>query len=213
MWQLYVVVDRAAAGKRPVEEITAAAIRGGADVIQFRDKQGSDEAIARTVRSLLSITREAKVPLILNDRVEVACRVGVEGIHVGQEDWPVARIRRLAGKGMLIGKSTHSLAQAIAAEEEGANYIGFGPLFQTPTKPDYGSIGPGLIRPASQQVSIPMVCIGGIDTRTLSEVLQAGARCIAVVRAVCAAEDPESAARSLKFQMSQFHRETSGQRL
>lgn len=213
MWQLYVIVDRAAIGMRPVEEVAAAAIRGGADVIQFRDKQASDEAVEKTARLLLPITRAAKVPLIVNDRVEVACRVGAEGVHVGQGDYPVAEIRRLAKEGIIIGKSTHSLAQAIAAEKEGADYIGFGPLFQTPTKPDYGAIGPGLIEPASRQVGIPIVCIGGIDEGTLGEVLKYGARCVAVVRAVCAAQDPENAARMLKVRIAQFNRERIRQRL
>lgn len=213
MWRLYVIVDLAAVGARSPKEVSAAAIRGGADVIQLRDKQGSDESFEAAAREVLTVTRQAGVPLILNDRVAIAKRLAVEGVHVGQDDWAVARVRQALGPGMLIGKSTHSLEQALAAQAEGASYIGFGPLFSTPTKPGSPSIGLSLIRQAVEQVHIPIVCIGGIDATNLEAVLQAGARCVAVVRAVCAAKDPEAAARQLKDALIQFDRAIADKRL
>lgn len=205
-WQLYVIVDPASVGSRSVEETTAAAIRGGADVIQFRDKKSPDVEMARIASRLLRITQKAGVPLIINDRAEVARQVGADGVHVGQEDWPIAQVRSVVGKQMIIGKSTHSLKQAVAAQGEGADYIGLGPIFSTPTKPDYAMIGPEIIQMAAAGVKIPMVCIGGIDSGNISSVLEAGARCVAVVRAVCAAENPETAAKALKSKIAQFDR-------
>ncbi len=212
-WQLYVIVDRAAVGRRSVESVAVSAIRGGADVIQFRDKKGPDHEVNQIARRLLLITKKAGVALILNDRVEVARQVGADGVHVGQDDWPVPKVREAVGETMIIGKSTHSLEQAIAAQAEGADYIGFGPLFATPTKPDYGSIGLDLIPKVAAVIKIPMVCIGGIDDTHVESVLQAGGRCLAVVRAVCAAEDPEAAAKNLKTKIVQFGRATAPESL
>ncbi|MBI4341094.1 MAG: thiamine phosphate synthase [Candidatus Omnitrophica bacterium] len=212
-WQLYVILDRAAAGGRDLREVAAAAVRGGADALQLRDKTSSDDAVAVEARRLLPVARAGGVPLILNDRVAVAMAVGADGVHVGQDDWPMARVRRTIGPTMLVGQSTHSVEQAAAAQAAGADYIGFGPLFATPTKPEYPPIGTGLIRQAAAQVSIPLVCIGGVDHDTIGEALAAGARCVAVVRAVCAAADPEAAARQLKSRIAQFRRAAQPSRL
>jgi len=186
--------------------VAAAAIRGGADVLQFRDKAASARTFLKDAERLLSVARRANVPLIINDRVDIACALGADGVHLGQDDLPLEAARRVLGPGRLIGRSTHSLEQARAAEAEGADYIGCGPIFQTPTKPDYGSIGTELIGQVIDAVRIPVVCIGGIDAWNIAEVLRAGAQRVAVVRAVCAAGDPESAARELKQALEQFHR-------
>jgi thiamine-phosphate pyrophosphorylase len=191
--------------------LASVAIRGGADVLQFRDKTASDSAFLKETERLLSVTRRAGVPLIINDRVEIACVLGADGVHLGQEDLPIAAARRVLGSSALIGRSTHSLEQARAAEAEGASYIGCGPIFPTPTKPDYGSVGLELIGHVLEAVRIPVVCIGGIDAGTIESVLRAGATRIAVVRAVCAAADPESAARNLKQTLVQFRREGGNQ--
>ena len=201
--RLYVIIDRAASGGRDVVDIASAAIRGGADVLQFSDKTASDSASLKDAECLLSVTRRAGVPLIINDRVDVAHAVGADGVHLGQEDLPLAAARRILGFERLIGQSTHSLEQACTAAAEGADYIGCGPIFPTPTKPDSGSVGTALIRPVIQAVRIPVVCIGGIDAGNIAQVLEAGADCVAVVRAVSAAEDPEAAARALKHQLEQ----------
>ena len=208
-WQLYVIIDRDASGGRDVAAIAGAAIRGGADVLQLREKHATDAQVRRDAERLLALTRAAGIPLIINDRIEVAQETGADGVHLGQEDPPVAQARRLLGPDRLIGKSTHSLEQALAAEAEGASYIGMGPVFPTPTKPEYGSVGPRLIAEVKSRVRIPIVCIGGLERSTLSAVRDAGADCVAVVRAVCAAEDPEAAARELKRLVRQSVRATS----
>ena len=208
-WKLYVIVDRDASRGIDLTEIASAAIRGGADALQLREKCATDAQVRRDAERLLPLTRAAGVALIINDRIGVAGAVGADGVHLGQEDPPVAEARRLLGPGQLIGKSTHSLEQALAAEADGASYIGLGPVFPTPTKPDSGSIGPGLIAQVTARVRIPIVCIGGIELSTLPTVLGAGARCVAVVRAVCAAEDPEAAARALRQALRQSVRATA----
>ncbi|MBI4341788.1 MAG: thiamine phosphate synthase [Candidatus Omnitrophica bacterium] len=197
-WRLYVIVDRAAAGSRALADVAARAVRGGADAIQLRDKTATTRSLLETAARLLAVTRPAGVPLIINDRVDVAHAAQADGVHLGQDDLPIEAARAMLGRGRLIGKSTHSLEQAAAAEEEGADYLGVGPIFPTPTKPDYGSVGLSLVRSVSAQVRIPFVCIGGIEAANVRRVAEAGGDRVAVVRAVCGAEDPEAAARTLK---------------
>ena len=213
LWRLYVIVDRAAIGHREPCEVAAHAIRGGADVIQLRDKAADGPQLIRAAEQLLSLTRAAGIPLMINDRADVAQAVGATGVHIGQDDLSVREARRLLGPSRVIGKSTHSLKQALAAETEGADYLGCGPIFPTPTKPDYESVGLPLIRQLMGAVRIPVVCIGGIDAVSLGQVLEAGAECVAVVRAVCAAANPESATRGLKDRIEQLFRSSACTRL
>jgi thiamine-phosphate pyrophosphorylase len=203
-WHLYVIVDQAALGARESVGVAAAAIRGGADVIQLRAKSGPLGPLYEAARRVAPLARSAGVALIINDHADVARAAGADGVHLGQEDLPIAAAREILGPGRLIGKSTHSFEQALAADAEGADYIGFGPIFPTPTKPAYGSIGLNGIRGVSARARIPVVCIGGIDPGNVGQVMQAGALCVAAVRAVCAAEDPEAATRELKRALTQF---------
>ena len=212
-WTLYVIVDLAAIGDRDPAQIAAAAIRGGADAIQLRDKTGPARALRELAQRLLAVTRPAGIPLLINDRADIALAADADGVHLGQDDLPLADARRLLGPERLIGCSTHSLEQALAAEAEGADYIGCGPVFPTPTKPDAGSVGTELIAAVAARVRIPVVCIGGIETGNLKQVVAAGAACVAVVRAVCRAADPEAAARQLKRQLTQSGRMSAGHRL
>ena len=197
-WRLYVIVDAAASRDRDLAEIARAAIRGGADVIQLRAKFATSEQLRNQARRLLAVTRPSGVPLIINDRPDIAADMGADGVHLGQDDMPLAEARMRLPAGAILGKSTHSFDQAIAAEKEGADYIGVGPIFATPTKPAYGKVGLPLIGQVAARVRIPFVCIGGIDAGNLKDVLAAGARCAAVVRAVCGADDPAAAAGALK---------------
>lgn len=197
-WRLYVIIDRAAALGRDLAELAASAIRGGADAIQLRDKAASARQLKEIGKRLLEVTRAMNVPLIINDRPDVARAVGADGVHLGQEDLSIDDARQMLGSGTLIGQSTHSLQQAVSAEIQGADYLALGPVFATPTKPDDEPVGLSSIREAVLRVQIPMVCIGGIEANTLGDVLAAGATCVAVVRAVCGAEDPQRAARQLK---------------
>ncbi|MEP6686466.1 MAG: thiamine phosphate synthase, partial [Verrucomicrobiota bacterium] len=136
-------------------------------------------------------------PLIINDHAEIARMVAVEGVHVGQGDLAVAEARRIAGRSLLVGKSTHSLAQAKVAEAEGADYIGFGPLFATPTKPDYAPIGLTDIERVQREVNLPVFCIGGIKLENLSKVIAAGARCVVIVSGLLHAADVAEYARAV----------------
>ena len=197
-WRLYAILDRAALADRDPVVVASAAIRGGADAIQWRDKQASSAQLIEDAARLLPLTQAAGIPLIINDRPDVAQTVGAHGVHLGQEDMPLKDARALLGPGRLIGKSTHSLDQALAAEAEGADYIGLGPIFPTPTKPDYGSVGLPPVGEVMLRLRVPVVCIGGIEPANVQQVLGAGGRCIAVVRAVCAAPNPEEATRTLK---------------
>ena len=212
-WKLYVIVDLAAIGSRDPVQVAAAAIRGGADAIQLRDKTGPAKTLCDVARRLLEVTRPSGIPLIINDRADVALAAGASGVHLGQDDLPLADARRLLGPERLIGRSTHSLEQALAAEAEGADYIGCGPVFPTPTKPDAGSVGTALVTSVAARVRIPVVCIGGIDTGNVERVVAAGAVCVAVVRAVCRAADPEAATRQLKHRLIQSGRARAVHRL
>ncbi len=197
--RLYVIVDGAVLnGQNPVS-VAEAAIRGGADAIQWRDKTSSDSQFLETARALRKVTERGRAIFIVNDRLEAGLLSGADGVHLGHEDLSIKEARALAGDGLLIGRSTHSLAEALEAEQAGADYIGVGPVFATPTKPDYPAVGIELIRQvADSPIRIPWVAIGGIDHQTLALVLSAGATRVAVVRAVAGASDPQQSARSLK---------------
>ena len=174
-----------------------AAIAGGADVVQLRDKRATDSELAKEAEALLGVTRACGIPLIINDRIAVAKRVGADGVHLGQADGSIEKARKILGPGAIIGRSTHSRAQALQAQKEGFDYIGVGPVFSTPTKPSYPPVGLDLIRFASQNIGIPFVAIGGIDASNVEAVRRAGARAVAVVRAVMGAENPCVAAKKL----------------
>lgn len=191
------ITDFAALKGLSPEEAVRAAIRGGADVIQLRDKKAPDAELIETGNRLRKITGEAGVPLLVNDRAEVARVIDADGLHLGQDDGPLSDAKKIFGEGRLYGRSTHSEAQAAAAAEEGFDYIGIGPVFSTPTKPGTKPVGLELVRFAAQNVPIPFVAIGGIDERNVQAVVRAGAKTVAVVRAVMGAQDPETAARNL----------------
>ena len=197
-WKLYVITPGLSAG---LETAVRDAVRGGADVIQLRDKKAPDEAVAEMARKLLAITRPAGVPLIINDRPRVAAMADADGVHLGQDDGLLTEARRIVGEGAIIGRSTHSAEQAKAAEAEGFDYIGVGPVFATPTKPGYPPVGLELVRYAASSIGIPFVAIGGIDASNARTVRNAGARTIAVVRAVLGSPDPRGAASKLLKEM------------
>lgn len=196
-WRLYVIADRSAAKEKPLTEQVRLALEGGADVIQLRDKKASDLELLATARALLEITKPKGIPLIINDRVQVARDSGADGVHLGQEDGSLEEARVVLGDQAIIGRSTHNQAQALAAETEGFDYIGVGPVFSTPTKPTTVPVGLDLVRFAAENIRIPFVAIGGIDLRNVEEVRRAGAKTVAVVRAVMADENPKQAAKTL----------------
>ncbi len=162
-WRLYVIIDGAACAGRDPARVAEQAIRGGADVLQLRHKAAPTAELLRQARRLLALTRPAGIPLIVNDRVDVALACGADGVHLGQDDLPIAAARELLGPARLIGKSTHSLEQALAADQEPLDYLALGPIYATPTKPDYGCVGPALIPRVASGVRHPLVATDAVD--------------------------------------------------
>lgn len=173
-------------------------LEGGVDILQLRAKGVPKSIVAELAGEIHALTAPLGVPLILNDYPELLRDVPAEGAHVGQDDLSVAEARAAAGRPVIIGKSTHTLAQARAAAEEGADYIGFGPLFATPTKPGRPAIGLQDVRAAHADVAVPIFCIGGIKYENLPEVLAAGAQRIVIVSGWLEADDVAGAVCSTR---------------
>jgi thiamine-phosphate pyrophosphorylase len=196
--RLYGIVDLNYVNAVNALRVTAAMIEGGVDLIQLRGKQKSPDELMDLAAELHQITSRSSIPLIVNDHAEIARRVPVEGVHVGQDDDPIAVAREKSGRNVTVGKSTHSLAQAIAAQSQGADYIGFGPIFATPTKPEYQPIGLADIKRVHADVTLPIFCIGGIKIENLEQVITAGARRVVIVSGLLQAEDIVEYARTAK---------------
>jgi len=180
-----------------VRETARAAVAGGADALQLRAKDVPDAAALAMAAELRELCDETGRLLIVNDRADIAAIVGADGLHLGQQDLPIAESRRLLRPDAMIGRSTHSVEQALAAVNEGADYIGIGPMFATATK-DYAPVGVEMLRRVAEAVHIPIAAIGGITATTAGEVFAAGATCVAVSSAVCAAADPKAAAAAIR---------------
>ncbi len=195
---LYVITDKKASKNRGHLEVIKAAIDGGADVVQLRDKDASVRELVQVGNEIRLLTHRRHVDFIVNDRVDIALATDADGVHLGQDDLPLYLARKIIGKEKIIGVSTHSLDEAIQAETDGADYIAVGPIFATPTKPDYKPVGLELIRQIKERIKIPFVAIGGIDENNIKDVVNAGATRIAVVRAVVGSDNITQAVRQLK---------------
>jgi thiamine-phosphate pyrophosphorylase len=200
--RLYGILDLGYIDVPDAERVTRAMIEGDVDLIQLRAKRQSLEEIVDLTGKLHELTVAAGVPLIVNDHAEVAANVPVEGVHVGQDDDSIAHARKKAGRQILVGKSTHSLEQAVAAQREGADYIGFGPIFATPTKPDYQPIGLTGIKRVHHEVTVPIFCIGGIKIDNLGQLIAAGTKSVAIVSGLLKAPDIAKYARACKALLS-----------
>ena len=209
--KLYCVTAPSSTG-RSYEDAVERALKGGADVIQLRDKTLSARELLELGNKLRGVCRRYDALFILNDRVDLALAMGADGVHLGQDDLPLAEARKMSDLWVattkfdrlpefIIGVSTHSLDQALKAESEGADYVGCGPVFKTPTKPDCEPQGLELVRKYRENLKIPFVAIGGIDESNVDQVVEAGARCVAVVRAAFGQDDAEPACRSLKSRL------------
>lgn len=196
--RLYAILDLGYIPPEKVEVVAEDLIRGGADLIQLRGKKESIEELTRLAEKLHRLTSAAGVPLIINDHPEIARDVPLEGLHLGQDDVAIAAAREIVRRNCWIGKSTHSVSQANAAVVEGADYIGFGPIFATPTKPDYPPIGTDNLRRVHELVTIPIFCIGGIKLHNLGAVLAAGAKRVVVVSGLLQNKDIAAATRAAK---------------
>jgi thiamine-phosphate pyrophosphorylase len=222
--RLYLVCDSKPRG-RELTDVLQAAIAGGVDVVQLRDKCLSEDELTQAARIARDICKRLGALFIVNDRPAVALAAGADGVHVGQEDMPVAQVRELVGPEMLIGLSTHAPAEIDAAGVRpsipgesalipgetasaavgnsflGADYIGVGPVHATPTKPGRPAVGLELVRYAAAHARAPFFAIGGIHAGNVASVLEAGARRVAVVRAITDAAEPERAARDLRARL------------
>jgi thiamine-phosphate pyrophosphorylase len=196
--RLYGILDLGYVDSLEMSRVTEQMITGGIDLIQLRAKALPSAEIVKVATKLRLITTGRGVPLIINDHPEIARVVAAEGVHVGQDDPAISDVREIAGPDRMVGKSTHSVDQAIRAFYEGADYIGFGPIFATPTKPDYPPIGLEEIRKVHDAVRIPIFCIGGITLENLAEVVAAGARRVVMVSGLLLAGNIASYARSAK---------------
>lgn len=197
-WSVYVITDQHVAGDRSIIDVVRAAIRGGATVVQLREKTATTREMIELGRALHELTAAAGIPLIVNDRVDVALAVGAEGVHLGVDDMPVALAREILGPERIIGASPETIEGARQAEQDGADYLGIGDVYGTPTKGDAGQpIGlEGLARMVGA-VSIPVVAIGGIHPENAGAAIEAGAAGVAVISAVVGAADPAAAAERL----------------
>ncbi|MCK9197339.1 MAG: thiamine phosphate synthase [Syntrophales bacterium] len=195
---LYLVTDRDLCGGRPLDDIVLAAVRGGAACVQLREKNLPTRAFVEEARIIKALLAPFQVPLIINDRIDVALAVAAEGVHIGQEDMPYPLARRILGSGIIIGLSVETWADVELAEQWDVDYLGVSPVFETPTKTDtrgsWGLEGIARIRAYSRH---PLIAIGGLNAANAGAAMQAGADGIAVVSAICAAPDPFLASREL----------------
>lgn len=196
--RLYGIVDLSYLSADTAPVAAERLLEGGVDILQIRAKQTDKSIVAALAEEIHALTAPLGVPLILNDHPDLLRDVPAEGAHVGQDDLTVAEARAAAGRPVIIGKSTHSIAQARAAAEEGADYLGFGPLFATPTKPGRPAIGLQDIATVHELVSVPIFCIGGIKSGNLAQVRDAGARRVVIVSGWLEAENIAFAVRSAR---------------
>ena len=175
------------------------AIGGGADTIQFRQKTGSTREMILVARQMQALCRKAGVTFIVNDRLDVAMATQADGVHLGQDDFPIPLARKLLGEETVIGGSAGTLEEARKCFLEGADYIGFGPVFPTTSKEDAGPVsGLSLLGQVVQEIPLPIIAIGGITPNNILQVMEAGAYGIAVISAVCCQKDPKEAAESFR---------------
>lgn len=207
--KLYLITD-ASPRVKPIEKFLRAAIAGGVGMVQLRDKSLPDAKLLDVAVRCAIVCRDSNVPFIVNDRIDIALASGADGVHVGQDDMPVRAIRMLAGDQLIIGLSTHSPEQVDAAAELDADYIGVGPIHETPTKPGRSAVGPQLVSYAARRQTPMFFAIGGLEPGNVAPVVQAGARGVSVLRWISQAEDPAAAARELSEQIEEARRARSG---
>lgn len=197
-WQLYLVTDGPLSKGRPVELIVEQALAGGVTCVQLREKNIATRDFIALTERVLPLTRAAGVPCLINDRIDVALATNADGVHLGQQDMPYHMARHLLGPDKIIGLSVETVEQAQAAQALDVDYLGVSPIYCTPTKEDlqtqFGLAGLRDVRARSQH---PLVAIGGLNLQTIPDVVRTGADGIAVVSAICSAEDPRAAASEL----------------
>jgi thiamine-phosphate pyrophosphorylase len=195
---LYLITDRSLCGARGVSDVVAQAVAGGVTLVQLRDPEAKTGALIELGRALIALLEPTGVPLIVNDRVDVALAIGAAGVHIGQADMTAQDARALLGPERLLGLSVGTLDELAESELSQVDYLGVGPVFATRTKPDAGAaIGVEGLRAIAARTHLPLAAIGGIGPSNAAEVLAAGAAGLAVVSAICAAPDPKLVAAEL----------------
>jgi len=200
-WDVYLVTQESLSAGRSTREVVEAAIAGGVDVVQLREKDRSARERYHLGRKLRTLTREAGVTFVVNDRVAIAQAVDADGVHLGDEDLPVSVAREILGADAVVGRSVSFVEDAVAAERAGADYLGVGAVYSTGSKDDIDddeyAIGPERVADIAAAVDIPVVGIGGVDADNAGPVVEAGADGVAVITAITRADDPEAATREL----------------
>jgi thiamine-phosphate pyrophosphorylase len=196
--RLHVLTDIVLQDRFSHFDLTQMAIAGGADTIQLRQKTGSTREMIETARKMKLICEQSGVAFIVNDRVDIAIASDADGVHLGQDDFPIPLARKLLGGDRIIGGSAATFEEAGNCLSDGADYIGFGPVYPTGSKEDAGPVrGAAMFKHVVESIPLPIIAIGGVDAGNIFEVLKAGAHGIAVISAVCCQEDPEKATRKL----------------
>lgn len=197
-FSLYLITDRGQTGGRPLVEVVAKSLAGGVRAVQLREKDLPSRQLFELACRLRQLTREAGARLLINDRVDIAMASDADGVHLGVAGMPVREARRLLGNGRLIGYSSHGLEEALQAETEGADFVTFGPVYQTPSKMSYGApLGVAHLQDACRALKIPVFALGGVKLATVAEIMAAGAHGVALISAIIAAPDPCRAAASI----------------
>ncbi len=205
--RLYLVTGIPQGGLDPLLDLAERAIQGGVTVIQLREKEEETRKIVQCARALKDLLKTRGVPLVINDRADIARVAGADGLHLGQEDLPVCEAREIVGAKLFIGLSTHNEEQATGAQHSGADYIGVGPVFQTATKENPEPvIGVEVLRRIVEHSVLPCVAIGGITEENIDSVIQASPAGIAVSAAIAVADDPQKAARELSVKLGALER-------
>lgn len=205
---VYLVTDRALCLGRPLEEVVAQAAQGGCTMVQLREKEADTGEFVELARALHKLLKPLSIPLLINDRVDVALAAGVEGVHVGQSDMLAEDVRRLIGPDVILGLSVETEAELLDAQHRPVDYLGIGPAYPTKTKKDVKGApwGPEGLRRAVRQSAIPLVAIGGVQRDNARAVAGSGVAGIAVVSAICSAPSPAEAARALAYAMEKGRR-------
>jgi thiamine-phosphate pyrophosphorylase len=194
--RIYLITD-ARPALAPFEAFLEAAVAGGVGMVQLRDRELDDADLLRVAIRGVRTCAPLGIPFIVNDRADIALLAGADGVHLGQSDVPPSHARRIVGDDAIVGLSTHSQEQIEAAATEPVDYIGVGPIRETPTKPGRPAVGAELVRYAAAHCSLPFFAIGGIDPSNVGEVVDAGGRAVSVLRWITRARDPRTAAREV----------------
>jgi thiamine-phosphate pyrophosphorylase len=212
-YTLYLVTDRKLAASRSFDDIVRQAVEGGVTLVQLREKELSTRDFVRFAIGLRNLLHECRIPMIVNDRLDVALACGAAGVHLGQDDMDCGIVRAIAGRRLIIGVSVNGVDEAVRAEAQGADYLAVSPVFDTPTKTDTpAAVGLDGLRAIRKAVMLPLVAIGGVKAENAAEVVRAGADGLAVVSAIMANPEPKTAAQALKAAITEARAQSPSDR-